>query len=208
VALRDQAQLDLERTRIKAPFSGRIIRVLVAPGERVQVGELLVEAYPMAHLEIRAQIPFPHLPAVRAALAEETDLPATGQVDGCTPQAALTRLGGEVNRGSGGMEALFGIRQGSECLVLGRLLPLVVNLPPREGLVELPFEALYGLQRVYRLEDGRMAAVEVKRIGERRTPDGEMRVLVRSPRLQKGDRIITTQLPNAVTGLKVMVANP
>ena len=37
-ALRDQARLELERTRITAPFAGRIARVLVAPGKRVKLG--------------------------------------------------------------------------------------------------------------------------------------------------------------------------
>lgn len=207
MALKDQAQLDLQRTRIAAPFSGRIIRVPVAPGDRVQVGDLLVEAYPLTALEIRAQIPFSHLSAVRTALTEGIDLTAAGQVDDCPVQAALDRLGGEVSEASGGVEALFQIWQGAECLVPGRLLPLLMSLPPQDGLVELPFEALYGLERIYRLENGRMAAVQVQRIGEHRALDGTMRVLVKSPRLQAGDRIITTQLPNAVTGLKVIVAD-
>lgn len=207
LALTNQAQLDLQRTRITAPFSGRIIRVPVAPGDRVRVGDLLVEAYPLAALEIRAQIPFPHLSAVRAALTEGNDLTATGQVDDCPLRAVLDRLAGEVSEASGGMEALFRIQKGAECLVPGRLLSLLVSLPAQDDLVELPFEALYGLNRVYRLENGRMAAVAVKRIGEHRAADGTMRVLVKSPRLQAGDQIITTQLPNAVTGLKVIVAD-
>lgn len=207
IALKDQAELDLQRTRITAPFSGRIIRVPVAPGDRVRAGDLLIEAYPIATLEIRAQIPFPHLSAVRTALTQGTDLTATGQVDDCPLQAVLDRLGGEISEASGGVEALFRIQKGAACLVPGRLLPLLVSLPAQDGLVQLPFEALYGLERVYRLEDGRMIAVKVKRIGEHRASDGTMHVLVKSPQLQKGDRIISTQLPNAVTGLKVVVAD-
>jgi hypothetical protein len=64
---------------------------------------------------------------------------------------------------------------------------------------------MYGLDRIYRLEDGRMTALTVERVGEQRTAAGQTQVLARSPDLQAGDRVITTQLPNAITGLKVEV---
>ena len=75
-----------------------------------------------------------------------------------------------------------------------------------ENVVELPYEALYGLDRVYRYQDGRMQPVTVERIGERRLEDGSVRLLVQSDDLRQGDKIVTTQLPNAVSGLRVSVA--
>jgi hypothetical protein len=61
------------------------------------------------------------------------------------------------------------------------------------------------LDRIYRLDEGRMTALDVERIGEYRGPDGSVQVLVRSAALRAGDQIVTTQLPNAVNGLKVEV---
>jgi hypothetical protein len=72
--------------------------------------------------------------------------------------------------------------------------------------VPLPFEALYGLKRVYRLDGGRLVTVDVERVGELRLPDGSVQVLVRSPDLHPGDQVVTTQLPNAVNGLRVKLA--
>ncbi len=204
-ALRDQARLDQERTRIAAPFAGRVAKVPTAPGDRVRVGDLLVKLYALEDLEIRAQIPFRYLPAVRAGLTRDETLTATGEVDGRSLQGVLTRMSGEAARGVGGVDALFKIAAGADTVVPGRLLPLTLNLPARQDTAELPFSALYGLNRVYRLEEGRMAALEVERIGERYGPDGSVQILVRSADLRPGDRVITTQLPNAVTGLKVTV---
>jgi multidrug efflux pump subunit AcrA (membrane-fusion protein) len=206
-ALRDQARLDQERTQITAPFTGRIANVPVAPGDRVQVGNLLVELYATDELEIRAQIPFRYLAAVRAALETGTTLTANAIVDNDALQAELSRLSGETNQAVGGVDALFHIVQGGEEVVPGRLLPLVLTLPPEAQTVELPFTAIYGLDRIYRLQEGRMTALQVERIGEHRTPDGSIRVLVRSSALEAGDKIIVTQLPNAVTGLKVKLAD-
>ncbi|MCB1825637.1 MAG: biotin/lipoyl-binding protein [Candidatus Competibacteraceae bacterium] len=205
-ALRDQARLDRSRALVTAPFAGRVTRIPIAPGDRARPGDLLLALYPVGDLEIRAQIPFRHLPATRAALAANRPLRATATVDGHPVMAVLDRLGGETGQNSGGMDALFRVSEGADVLAPGRVLTLLLDLPPEEGVVALPFEALYGLDRIYRLVDGRMAALAVERIGERRELDGQARVLVRSPELAAGDRIVTTQLPNAITGLKVTVS--
>ncbi|MDT8283302.1 MAG: hypothetical protein RQ982_10935, partial [Gammaproteobacteria bacterium] len=55
-------------------------------------------------------------------------------------------------------------------------------------------------------EDQRLAAIDVKKIGSQYI-DGKQFVLIRSEKLQDGDLIITTQLPHAVSGLKVEVRN-
>ncbi len=200
-ALRDQAKLDRERTQISAPFNARVARLSVAVGGRVRVGDLLVEVYGNDDLEIRAQFPFRYLPVVRAGL--DQGLTAKAQMDGHSLSAVLDRLGGETATAGGGQDALFRILAGNEALVPGRLVALLVQLPSQEQVVALPPDALYGFDRVYRLEQGRMLGLAVERIGERRDPDGGVSVLVRGSGLRAGDLIITTQLPNAVTGLKV-----
>jgi hypothetical protein len=83
---------------------------------------------------------------------------------------------------------------------------LSVNLPVVHDSVALPYEAVYGTDRIYRLEGERMRTLQVERVGEQRSLDGSTRVLVRSPELQPGDKIVITQLPNAMDGLRVRVA--
>ncbi|KAA3619193.1 MAG: biotin/lipoyl-binding protein, partial [Proteobacteria bacterium] len=64
-AARAKVARDLERTRVRAPYDGRVTRVDVATGERVRVGDGLLELFDISKLEVRAQIPERHLPAVR-----------------------------------------------------------------------------------------------------------------------------------------------
>ena len=48
-----------------------------------------------------------------------------------------------------------------------------------------------------------LEAITVERVGEAEGSDGEHRILVRSPEIRAGQRIITTQLPRAISGLLV-----
>ncbi len=85
-------------------------------------------------------------------------------------------------------------------------MALIVDVPPVHVSVALPYEAVYGTSRIYRLDGERMRILEVERVGEQRSLDGSARVLVRSPELQPGDRIVTTQLPNAMDDPRLKAA--
>ncbi len=206
-AARDRSTLDLERTRIMAPFDGRVTKVFVSIGDRVKNGDPLVSLYDTSALEIRAQVPAGSLPLVRQSLLEKRPLEAWTEVDGISVDAVLDRISGEVRAGSGGADALFRIRDGSRWLPLGRTVELVVDLPPVSAAVALPLEALYGSNRIYLFDDGLMKGVDVERVGEIHAIGRDRRVLVRSDQLKGGDRVIVTQLPNAIDGLRVRVVD-
>lgn len=201
-ALRDQALLDLQRTRLLAPFAGRITRVLVAPGDRVRVGDPLLSLHALEDLELRAQLPLRHLPTIRQGLDSPAGLVAETHLDHQPLTARLLRLGGETSQG--GVDALFQLDSLPAALIPGRLLTLRLILPAQRQAVALPISALYQQERIYRLQEGRLEGLRVERLGEQSLAD-TTRILVRSPRLRAGDRVLTTQLPNALTGLKVMV---
>jgi RND family efflux transporter MFP subunit len=201
-----RAKLDLDRTRVKAPFAGRVSRVSVSPGDRVRSGDEIVTVYDTSEIEVRAQIPTRHVPHIRDALGAGETLEAKALVDGRAVHARLDRFTAEVERGGGGADAYFRIIEGGRDLPLGRTVELVVDLPNVHDSVALPYEAVYGTNRIYRLDGERMRGLEVQRIGEQRGVDGSARVLVRSPELEAGDRIVITQLPNAMDGLRVKVA--
>ena len=57
------------------------------------------------------------------------------------------------------------------------------------------------------LERARMERARIERIGEARGSNGERRLLVSGEALVPGAQLITTHLPNALTGLKVDVAD-
>lgn len=205
-AARDQAELDLERSRVTAPFSGRITTLHVATGERVRPGEPLVSLYAESGVEIRAQIPQRYLPQVRAGLARGA-LPGQVDIEGQTASLLLERLAGEVSRGQGGVDGLFRLQGDGLVPELGRPMELRLDLPAEENLVAVPAAALHGLNRLYRVDsEQRLDAVEVDRIGEWTDADGNRRILVRGD-LAPGDPVMVTQLPGAIDGLRVNPVN-
>ena len=201
-AARDQADLDLARSEVRAPFDGRITALHVAEGERVRPGEPLISLYADQGIEIRAQIPLSHLPEVRAGL-EAGGLTGELVIENQKLPLRLARLAGEVERGRGGIDGLFVLDASDVTPELGRPLPMTLTLPPREGLVALPAAALHGLDRVYRLDDeNRLQTVAVSRIGDWQGADGEQRLLFKGD-FQAGDRLVINQLPGAIDGLRV-----
>jgi HlyD family secretion protein len=203
-ALSERAELNLARTRVAAPFGGRIAKVHVAPGDRVRSGEPLVSLYDTAALEIRAQVPSAHLSRLREALAAGK-LQARALADGETLAVSLDRFAGRSEPGTGGVEALFRLDERADAMVLGRFASLELELPLEAGSVVLPFEALYDANRIYRVREGRMQALGVERLGESTLPDGSRGVLLRAEGLADGDRVVVTQLPQAMDGLRVQV---
>ena len=203
----EQARVDLDRSEVRAPFSGRIAEVLVSPGDRVRPGDRLLDLYDAAMLEIRAQIPTRKVAIVRDSLDRGLELNGRARVDGRRIEVRLDRLTGRVSRGAGGTDALFRVTSGGERLSLDQSVELSLRLPALADSVALPYEALYGLDRIYLLENDRMHGVQVDRLGEMQAGNGNRRVIVRSDELVPGARVIVTQLPNASDGLRVRVAS-
>lgn len=204
-ALAEQARVDLGRSEIRAPFAGRIATLNVAEGDRVRAGDALISVYDLAHLEVRAQIPGRYVNEVKRQLDQNKTLTASANIDGDKLQLQLVRLSGEVRMDSGGIDGLFALEPGREAVALGTFVELQLKLTPHHQVMVLPFPALYGLDNVYKIEDGYLKSVHIKRIGEVMR-DGESWLLAQSDAIKAGDQIIATQLPNAITGLRVEVS--
>jgi len=201
----EKSRLQLARTLVRAPFDGRVVKVLVARGHRVNVGAHLLDMFENTSLMFRAMLPAVYVPQVRKALADNKPLVVTGKVDGNEVKGHLISLGAEVRQGSGGVEALFLIDSGWDWLQKGRVMQLRLTLPEQSGVMPVPFEALYGSDKVYVIdEEQRLRPVIIERVGEVWLK-GKNRVLIRSPQLRSGQQLLTTQLPNAVESLLVEV---
>ena len=195
------AELDLERTKILAPFDGRILSVDTAAGNRVRNGDLVVKLYNTQNLEVRSQIPARYLPMMQNDNSAE-GLEASIFHQGKTYGLKLDRLSAEASASQGGIDAFFSLSGGQE-IEVGRNLQVKVKLPTQANVAALPALAIYGQSRVYRIIDQRLEAVDIVRVGDWTSPSGEQLTLVRSAELRSGDQVLTTQLPNAVTGLLV-----
>lgn len=207
MALVEQAELDLQRTQILAPFKGRVAKLAVSVGDRVRPGDMLLTVYDLDQLEVRGQIPGRYVSQVEQTLANNQTLLANATVNGEILQFQLDRLSGETGQNSGGVDGLFKLQSKGVNLPLGTFVGLNLSLQIEHDVIRIPSNALYGLDKVYRLDNGYLEAVKVERVGEIPTAEGKSELLIRSEHLDDQDQIVSTQLPNATTGLRIEAAN-
>ncbi|MBE0438964.1 MAG: HlyD family efflux transporter periplasmic adaptor subunit [Gammaproteobacteria bacterium] len=206
-ALLEQAQLDLSRCTITAPFDGRIAKLNVAIGDRVRIGDQLLSTYDLSQLEVRAQIPGRLVDKISRMLSEGQVVTAQASVADQLLQFKLARLSGEVASDSGGIDGLFKLNSDDQSLAIGTFIQLTLTLTQQDNVIAIPYDALYGLDSVYQVKDGFLQTITITRIGEITTDSGEKQLLIASNQLKTGDKIVSTQLPNAITGLKVESLN-
>ena len=205
-ALRDQARIDLDRTKVKAPFAGVVSALGVSEGDRVRADDSLMRLQNPASLEVRTQIPARYADSVAAGLAAGATLTALAQVGDQSIVGEVARISGQTSEASGGVDSFIRFREVSRGLRLGSTVRVLLSLPAEEQVIAVPAEALYGRNQLYKLVDNRMQMVEVERVGERAQLVGGTEVLVRSAQLTDTDQIVVTKLSNAADGLLVETA--
>lgn len=197
-----EAELAVSRASLRAPFAGRVSALSVSTGERIRPGQSLVRLFDTHALQLRVTLPADAVPALRLAL--QRGQPVSARLEGLPFLAQLSQLASELRPGDGGVQALFALppEAGGE-LELGRALDLRVSLPLEQPVIALPLLSLYDNQRVYRVENGRLRAVEVQALGRRQNARGETEVLIPATALPAGSAVLASDLPQASTGLRV-----
>ncbi len=197
------AKLMIERSKVVAPFDAMINSVPVSVGDRVATGQTLISLYPVQSLEIRAHIPYSHIADIQTAMTGGESIWAEIKRGAETLQFDLIRLSGDAT--ATGIDAFFDTGTASIELRSGEFLTLTLSLPVQSNVIAIPFQAIYGNSRIYLKRDDRLVAIDVDAVGQFQTDGilGETRLLVRSDKIIDGDLIVTTHLPNAISGLKV-----
>ncbi len=203
-ALLAQANLNLEKTQIRAPFSGPVLAVFAATGDHSNLSAPLLEMADSSTFEVRVQIPENYAnhftqAGIDGHISATTD---TGQ------QLLLTRLTAQISKGQTGMDAFFSLDQtGQTSVLLGRVFNLTVELPAQTDLIAVPVQSIYDNNRIYSVVESRLVGHTIERVGELEDLAHGYQILIRSDALKAGDAIVATQLPRAISGLLVDVAN-
>lgn len=196
----DMAQLDLERSRIISPFDGFVEKLSTATGNQVKENQVLLSYYSTQQLEVRAKIPALFQHEIQKAIITKEPLTATANYAGVSLLLTLDRLSGLAD--ARGVDALFKIISGHEWIRPGSSISLSLQRPAKENAVILPYAAIYDNQRIYRVVNNRLEGLDVQILGDY-SDDNNEKLLVFSPKLQAGDKILSTYLPNVINGLKV-----
>lgn len=210
-----KAKLDRSRCEIRAPFSGRVLSKQIGRGQFLPAGATIARIYANDIAEIRLPVginelafldlplspsgPAAHWPAVTLS-SEVAGKPQTWQ-------GRIVRSEAELDSSSGQLFLVAQVEQpdssrdGGAPLLSGLFVQAEIEGVARAGLYALPRNALNNLQQVKLVDaDRRLVFRDVEVL--RSEPD---RVVVKSG-LQAGERIVVSDLPLPVAGMRVEVA--
>lgn len=212
----NQALRNLERTKIRAPFDGRVQQRTVGLGQAVGGSTPLGEIFATDFAEIRLplsprQLPFVSLPAKEGDPEVQVTLrDALGGPDAPTWDARIVRTEGALDESSRELFAIariddpFGVHSGKRPLLIGQ--PVRANIRGTElsGVFVLPRNALRGVNRIYLVDQ---ANPTIQRIAVEPIWSDDEVIVVREG-LQPGQWLSITRLPYAPDGAPVEIIKP
>ena len=210
-ALLERARRDLERTRVTAPFAGRVRRKSVDLGQFVQPGSPIATLYATDLAEVRLPLPDGELAFLQLPVAGRHDTEVRPEVELAAHFAGERRTwAGEIVRTEGEIDPatrmVMTIAEVRGPYDPERVVPLAIGMFVEarirgtllEGVLVLPREALREGNRLYTLDgEDRLSIQEVRVL---RTEPG--RVVVRADELS-GQRVIVSPLEIVTEGMRV-----
>ncbi len=197
----DQAMRDLERTKLRAPYDGRIRSKIVDLGTRVAKATPLAEFYATGVLEVRLPVPRQDAPFFDLRGQEILLKESGGQ--GRTWKAVVDRTEGEIQRANRSIIVVARIDgtapdaplpgQFVHTVIEGRVIPDVVRVPRR---------AFAKSDRVMVVGDGHTVTTRQVEIARTEKDD----VLV-SDGIGNGEQLCVTALTAVIEGMEVKVVS-
>lgn len=198
-----QARRNLEDTVLKAPFDAYVTGVSAEAGRIVSANDQVATLLDVNWLDVRFTLSDRQYGRIIAS--EQTLIGRPVKVlwhvgdEPIVYPARIERVAAEIAAEKGGVEIYARLDDPGSPTPIRAGAFVEVQVPDRtyEKVVRLPQTALYGSDRVFVIEGGRLKARAVAFVGAAGT-----QVLVRGE-IAKGDRVITTRLPAAEDGLRV-----
>ena len=198
-----QAKRNLEDTVLKAPFDAYVTNVTAETGRIVSANDQVATLIDANWVDVRFTLSDRQYG--RIVISEKTLLGRPIEVlwhVGDKPlvyTARIERVGAEIASEKGGVEIYARIDNPNAPTSIRPGAFVEVHVPDRayEKVTRLPHTSLYGGDRVYVIEKGRLKSRKVVLVGA----SGEQ-VLVRG-QVSKGDRVLTTRLSAADDGARV-----
>lgn len=213
----DQAVRDLERTKIRAPFDGRVRQRVVGLGQSVGASTPLGEIFASDFAEIRLPLSPHQLEFVRLPVrpgdppVEVTLTDALGGPDPARWKARIVRTEGTLDESSRELFAIariddpFGLKTGKPPLRIAQPVRASVEGEVLEDVFVIPRHTLRGVNRVYLVDPERKQLVRTDIEPIWTTAED----IVIESGLQEGQLLSTTRLPYAPDGAPVeIVENP
>ena len=205
-----KAELNQERTSIKAPFDGRVLRQLVDLGQVVSIGSQLAEIYATDIVEVRlplrnADLSFVNLPEEDGGLKPKvTFFSELGGEKSWLGE--IVRTEGAIDETSrqlhvvGQIKDPFGVKENKgQRLKIGEYVTAELSGVALKGVLLIPSEVIYQNTYVYAVENGVLLRKEIDIIWQ-----NDLEAIV-SAGIEVGDELVTTPLGQVTSGTRVRV---
>jgi len=196
----ERARRDVERTKIRAPFSGRVRSDGVEVGAVVAPGGMVAEIYSDTELEVMLPFSLRDFGYLRGTDTPRFELRAALGGEEQRWPAELARVSGEVER-----ETLSGF-------AIARVVESPAGYPPvglfveaelagsvLDAVAEIPRASVRGSDEVWVVRDGRLHRERVEVLRSNRE------TLVVRGAFEVGDRLLLTRLATPVEGMEVKI---
>jgi len=201
----DQDNINIDSCSIVTPVSGQITQLPTVVGEEVLSGHLLTEVMPTLNKEVHVIIPSIKVPLITKAINKGDRITAEWRSQSDVASLSLVRLTPYVAPGQAGQEAIFSVDpEDAADFVMGTHAAVVINLPTVDNSFIVPESALYHQQQIYKIDDNRLRAVNVVVMGSI-YQNKQRDYVIQTEELSPNQSILVSQIPQAVTGLKVSV---
>ena len=209
-----KAKRDLERTKIRAPFDGRVRRKVVGLGQSAGVGTPLGVVFAIEFAEVRLpiagrELPFLDLPELADDVPVEVELRDAINLESETVwEAKILRTEGALNEDTlelftiARVEDPFGRKSGRPPLRIGQ--PVIGSIAGKvlTGVVALPRSAVRKLDQIVLVDKTELTLTTLTIVPIWSNEDV---VVVRDPSIPDGALLSTTRLVYAPTGVKVEI---
>lgn len=208
VAVR-RAERDLAQTRLTAPYDGVLSGVTSNVGTPLRPADKLVELIDTSRLEVRMSLSKAQYGRLLESGEMLEDRPVKvfwniGAKD-LIYDAVIKRVGAEIKSTTGGVDAYAVVDSNGKQITLrpGAFVSVSFADKAYKNVLQAPDSALYGLDAVYVVQDGRLEERKIRVQGY--TGTNILFSSVGGPGINDGDLIVTTQVREAGIGAKVEV---
>lgn len=199
----NQAELDLKRTQVNAPFDAQIIRRQANLGSQVGAGQAVAEMVGVEEYWVVASVPLRHLERIGFAEKQQGGSGVSLTMKSAWPagtarQGEVTRLIGGLDPESRLAQVLITIKDplsresDAPPLLLDTIVEARIAGKPLEGVVQISRDYLRQGDAVWVLKDGKL---EIRKVTIAFSDAGSVYI---SEGLESGDQVVTTSL-SAVT---------
>ncbi len=159
------AQLSLQRTRVYAPMDARILSSSLDVGQIVAPGQAVGRLVAMESIELAVPVSLDQLAILEPAIGREATYVRRG-VAGQPNPAELVRVDASLDARTR-LSNLYLVPESREGLRIGDFVDVTIQTDALSDAMVVPATALTGQNKVWVIENGRLASRVLQTLGER-----------------------------------------